>query len=70
MLTDTTDDLVLDVLEGRSDAALLRSDAINNIQHRGIVNASDFKLTEAVSLFAQAHEFCTTYGTPLTVAGR
>ena len=49
-LTDNNDNLVLDVLKGKSDAALLRSDAIMNLQHRGLVNASDFQLIEAVSI--------------------
>lgn len=48
LLADTTDNLILDILSGRTDAALLRSDAIPNLQRRGVVNASAFKFVDAV----------------------
>ena len=48
LLANSTDNLILDLLSGRTDAALLRSDAIPNLQRRGVVNASAFKFIDAV----------------------
>lgn len=57
LLADSIDDLILDILRGRTDAALLRSDAIPNLQRRGLVNASAFKFVDAVLSLPCLHGF-------------
>lgn len=41
---------ILDVLSGVSDAAFARADILSDMEYAGLINASDFKCVTAVSL--------------------
>ncbi len=49
MLANDTDDAVYDLESGRTDATLLRADALAHMEERGIINASSFKSLGSVS---------------------
>ena len=55
MLVDNTDQTFSDLISGRTDAALMRSDAIAHRKVRGDINATFFKHLDAVRSASMQH---------------